>query len=240
MYSRGIYNKRKLSLILLILLFLVGCVAMVPKIDVDPKFWADKEQVIGVAIAKLPTPASLKSGNQGLLDVLINEANASDLDKHLASLDISSVNQLNEKVVTYLTSKNIKAVKIDSAIDIKALPELNEEQRANKPHIALHDYTSLKEQYHVDKLLVITVVNVGTMRSYYGFIPTSAPVGSCSINGKIINLSNNELEWNQTTTQNVPSADANWDTPPEFPGLTKAVFSAYEQTQQMLINQFMQ
>jgi len=228
------------GVLLLVLMILTGCVAMVPKIDVDPKFWADKDQVIGVAIAKLPKPVTLKSGNQGLLDALINDANASDLDKHLANLDISSVNQLSDKIIAYLNGKNIKTVKIEEPIDIETLPKLSEEQRSGNTHVALHDYKGLKEKYQVDKLLLVSVVNVGTMRSYYGFIPTSAPVGSCNINGKIINLADNLLEWNQTSTQNVPSADSEWDTPPDFDGLTKAMYAAYEQSQQMLLNQFMQ
>jgi len=234
------YAKGGLISVLALLFMLSGCVAMQPKIDVDPKFWTDKQQVIGIAIAKLPTPMSAKSGNQGLLDVLINNANASDLDKHLATLDLGSVNELTDRMVAYLNEKNIKSVKIEEQLDLEKLPQLTEEQTANSNQHASRDFKVLKEQYQVDKLLLISVVRVGTMRSYYGFIPTSAPVGSSVVSGQIINLSNNQLEWSQVATQNVPNAEGDWDVPPNFPGLTKAVLSAYEQSQQMLLNQFMQ
>ena len=233
----------KLLVVLVSVFVLAGCVAMQPKIDVDPAFWANKEQVIGVAIAKLPTPMSAKSGNQGLLDVLINDANSSDLDKHLASLDITSVNDLADKIVAYLNTKNIKAVKIDTAIDESTLPELpaaGEDQTSSGKLFAKRDFSGLKDQHQVDKVLLIKVTRVGTMRSYYGFIPTSAPVGSSVITGQIINLANNQLEWSQEATQNVPNAESEWDVPPDFPGLTKATLAAYEQSQQMLLNNFMQ
>jgi len=229
--------------VLMAMFLLVGCVGLQPKIDVDPAFWANKEQVIGVAVAKLPTPMSAKSGNQGLLDVLINDANSSDLDKHLAALDISSVNTLADKITDYLNQKNIKAVKIDDIIDDSTLPELpalSEEQSKSGKQFAQRDFTGLKAQHQVDKVLLIKVTRVGTMRSYYGFIPTSAPVGSSVISGQIINLSDNHLEWSQVATQNVPNAESEWDVPPDFPGLTKAALSAYEQSQQMLLNTFMQ
>lgn len=233
----------KLLIVVLSAFVLMGCVGMQHKIDMDPKFWSNKEQVIGVAVAKLPTPKTMKSGQQGLLDVLINDSNASDLDKHLATLDITSVNGMADEIVAYLNGKNMKAKRINDSIDVESLTELQEldsSQASEGKIYTQRDYRSLKDQYQVDKLLLITVTSVGTMRSYYGFIPTSAPVGSSNISGKIINLSNNQLEWSQSASQNVPNPESEWDVPPNFPGLTKATMSAYEQSQKMLLNTFMQ
>lgn len=234
--------KQCLRLVVLIPAFFmaVGCVSVQPNIDVDPAFWSNSNQVIGVAVAKLPKPMSAKSGSQGLLDIMINDANASDLDKHLATLDLTSINKLQDDIVDYLNQKNISAKKIDDQIDISTLAELQDTQSGNGVHYTQRDFTSLKDQYGVDKLLLVTITRIGTLRSYYGFIPTSDPVGSCIINGQIVNLSNNQLEWNHTVTQNVPNGEGSWDAPPDFPGLTKAVYSAYEQTQQMLLNNFAQ
>lgn len=226
--------------VLVALLLVTGCVSVQPNINIEPTFWSNNNQTIGVALAKLPKPMSAKSGNQGLLDIMINDANASDLDKHLATLDLSSVNKLRDDIVEYLNKKNITAKTIDTPVDVESLPEIQNQQTVNGVHFAERDFSGLKEQYAVDKLLLVTVTRIGTLRSYYGFIPTSDPVGSSMINGKIINLSNNQLEWNQTASQNVPNAEGDWDSPPAFPGLTKAVYSSFEQSQQMLLNNFMQ
>ena len=236
-------KSMKFLIVVMSLFVLAGCVGMQHKIDMDPKFWSNKDQVIGVAVAKLPTPKTMKTGSQGLIDILINDANASDLDKHLATIDLSSIEAMSDKIVSYLNGKNISAKKIDDPIDIEALKELAEidsSQTAGGKIFADRDYRALKDQYQVDKLLLITVKHIGTMRSYYGFIPTSAPVGSSQVTGTIINLSDNQLEWSQSATQNVPNPESEWDVPPNFPGLTKATMSAYEQSQQMLLNTFMQ
>ena len=233
----------KIAVVMIAFLSLGGCVGMLPKVDVDPAFWSNKDQVIGVAVAKLPVPKTTKAGSQGLLDIAINDANSSDLDKHLASLDIGGIDQTVDKFIEYLNGKNIQAKKIDEKIDLETLPELadtSEESNGKTKFHAARDFRALKEKYNVDKLLLINVGRVGTWRTYYGFIPTSDPVGSSYISGQIINLSNNELEWSQFANQNVPNSEPEWDVPPNFPGLTKATMSAYEQTQQMLLNTFKQ
>jgi len=220
---------------------LAGCVTVVPNFSARPVFWERKQAVIGVAVAELPKPTAYKGGSQGLLDIAINNANAGSLETHLGSLDISKVANISDRIVEYLTVKGFKVKQIKDPIKISELKELEKDtaNAADNPRSS-HDFTPLKAKYGIDKLVLITVTQVGTVRNYYGFIPLGAPSGITSMSGKAINLTDNSLEWNQVTTQTVPSADPEWDQPPEYPGLTKSVFVALDRTRDSLYNLFVQ
>lgn len=231
----------KYLFVAIIVISFYGCAAVKPDIGVKKEFWDNKNSTVGVALVKLPEPMTHKAGNQGLLDLAINNANASDLDIALQKQDISSINQVQDKIVTYLTSRGLKAKKITTPIDIDTLVETETSDDGSKGvYYAKRDFKPLKKSLGVDKLVMIHVTMIGTIRNYYGFIPTGSPSGYAVINGSVVNLDNNQLEWNQLVTQSVPFSGADWDTPPEFTALVKAMDTAYKQSQTMLLNTFVQ
>jgi len=88
---------------------------------------------------------------------------------------------------------------------------------------ASKDFRSLKAELGgSDRLLLFTVVAVGTQRSYYGFIPISSPSAMMNARGEIIDLQTNEVLWRQTTTD-VAAIDDPWDESPEFRNVHAAV-----------------
>jgi hypothetical protein len=220
---------------------LAGCVTVTPNFSARPDFWEHKQAVIGVALADFPKPTAYKGGSQGLLDIAINNANAGPLEEHLNSLDISKVADISDRIAGYLTAKGFRVKQIKEPVKIGELKDLEKDKSSapNSPHSS-RDFTPLKAKYGIDKLVLITVTQVGTVRNYYGFFPIGAPAGITSMLGQAINLADNSLEWNQVITQTVPSADPNWDQPPQYPGLTKAVYTALDQSRNLLYNQFVQ
>lgn len=231
----------KLLSVGLLLTYLYGCVVVTPNIGVKKEFWNDKNGVVGVAVTKLPEPMAHKAGAQGLLDIAINNANADDLETALKKENKSSIYELQDKLVSYLKSKGLNAKKVDSPIDLETLTELEKENDESKGiYFAARDFKPLKSSLGVDKLLVVQLNALGTIRSYYGFIPTSEPSGYAVLNGYVVNLDNNQLEWNNTVTQSVNHGAKEWDQPPEFTALVKAMHSAYNLSQTKLYENFSQ
>jgi len=229
----------KLSFVILVVAAMGGCATMVHYFGMEDKFWEDKSATIGVAIAKLPQAHTVKSGNQGLLDVAINNANASDLEKALNTVDLTTIKQLASKMTAYLTQKGFQVKQIATPIDVAKLPDTEKQNDESKGiYYAKKDFASLKSSLGVDKLVLISVNVVGTIRSYYGFIPTGDPSGYAVLKGMVINLSNNQMEWNELASETVEHDPGEWDTPPKFASLTKAMKKAYVQSQSNLFNGF--
>lgn len=229
----------KLIVVTIVILGLAACATVTPNLTVHQNFWKNKQGTIGVAIVEIPLPTAHKGGSQGLLDIAINNAAASDLETHLNGLKTDEVLQLASQITGYLNQNGYTARQFKDTIKIDDLPDF-EQTKSGSDYYASKDFRSYKTKYGIDKLVLIRVTRLGTIRDYYGFIPTSEPSGLSSINGKVINLANNQLEWNQTVEQRVPNMDESWDMPPDFPGLTKAMYTALSQTKQMLFNNFAQ
>lgn len=229
----------KILLVAFVLLGLSACATVAPNLTVHQNFWKNKQETIGVAVVEIPLPTAHKGGSQGLLDIAINDAIAGDLEKHLNSLDTKEVLQLADKISSYLNANGYKAKQFKGPISIADLPDF-ENTNTGSDYYSPKDFRSYKAKYGIDKLVLITVLRMGTIRDYYGFIPTSEPSGLSHINGKVINLTSNMLEWNQTVEHRVPNLTESWDVPPNFPGLTKAMYTALSQTKQELFNNFAQ
>lgn len=229
---------RRLSVVVFALM--VSACAATPQFAARPEFWSEKDRVIGVAIAKPPAAAAHKQGQQGLLDMAINAGMASDLDTHLSKYDTAQINELADRMVVYLKGKGYNAKRIAEPVDIETLPKFEAKDSGGGKHYAVKDFSAMKTAHGVDKVVLLSINSIGTIRNYYGFVPLGAPQGISNLSGQVINLHSNSLEWNQAASQVVPNTESEWDMPPEYPGLTKAVNSAFEQSRNMLYNQFAQ
>jgi hypothetical protein len=229
----------RLPIISLTLILLAGCATLTPDIAVEKSFWQNKNQVVAVATTVIPKPSTHMAGSQGLLDVAINNAMAGELSNHLQTLDTSDINKLEDDIATYLSKKGFKVKRIPNQVNLDDFADFKKEKSGSE-HYAVKDFRQFKSQYGADKLVLISAVRLGTVRNYYGFIPTSSPTGLSHLRGQIINLDTNQLEWNQTVEQTVPFEGEEWDTPPNYPSLSKAVNIAIAQSKQILFNHFVQ
>ena len=147
----------------------------------------------------------------------------SSLTAHITTLPPEGLSQLKQEVFDAIAKKGATPVLIAEAIKIEDLPKFSGQQ----PNVALQDYSSFRQKYQIDKLLVINVTEVGAERSYSGYIPTSDPKGVLRGVGYMVDLTKNAYEW-YLPVDVLKSAAGNWDEPPKFPGVTNAYFQALE------------
>ena len=203
------------------LLLLSGCATVATTVPMKNEFWSQTDRTVTVALAKLPDTLPHRAGAQGLLDMAINEAMADELTKALKTITLTdSYGGARSEVVKRMQEKGLKASFVDKAIDVGALKEFSTEDKSRT--YAVLDYRPLKAELGSDRLLVFTVVQVGTIRSYYGFIPTSRPSAILNARGEIVDLQTNEVLWRETTS-NSAQIDDPWDQPPDFKNVDTAV-----------------
>ncbi len=169
-----------------ILIYLIsGCATNVP---LNPMFLEEENKVVGIALVDFPSVAAHKYGDGGVLDILVNEALAIPLQQYLNQYDISTFAEVQDKMQIKLETMNMDVIKINELINVRELPEI---EGSNDT-----DYSSLKEQYNIDYLLLISIHRIGTIRKYaLGVMPQGSPDAICQANGQLINLDTNEVYW---------------------------------------------
>jgi len=214
----------KYFLATLAIFLLVGCSAT--RIAVNNDFWSKENSKIGIAFIQKPQSGAYKVGSQGILDMAINAAMASNLEKHLAAFKVDEFYQLKEIFKERLAKRGItNVIFVDSLINFKMLRPYA--GKAGKK-ASEKDFTSFKDKYNIEHLIVLSIGRYGTLRGYYGFLPLGAPKALFQGNGMMIDLSNNEYEWYIEMDEDESSKDVigSWDQEPDYPNLTKALGEA--------------
>lgn len=221
-------GKIYLFLIVLVFLALIGCVSNTP---LNSAFLDEKGKTIGVAFVQLPPVGAHKEGGTGLLDMALNEALAVPLQKHLNEFDISEFKNINEGMKTKLESMGMTVNLISDYISVEGLPK--DEDTKNV------DYSSIKEQYDVDYLMLLSVEKIGTVREYaMGIIPKGKPDAICVGKGRLINLYTNELYWEYEMSEReaVIEIERPWNTPPDYSNLDVALNMAISNSINVIVN----
>jgi hypothetical protein len=212
-----------LSLLLLSMAVLTGCATQGP-VALDKSYWVNKPESVGVIIAKTPNVGSHKRGAQGLLDMAINNAMASGIDKHLNSLKLDEFREAGQVIASHFSGQGVPTKFIEEEIDLSTVSKV---KKAPKGTTSL-DFAALKSKYGVDHLVVLEVLAAGTIRSYYGFIPLTAPQGYFMCKGTLVNLQDNKILWLGTGTKEV-IVDEPWDQEATaYPHVTSAFYQALE------------
>jgi len=146
----------------------------------------------------------------------------SSLNTYAKTLKTDELLQVKAELVELMRKQGIDAVALDGQIDIAKLPDLK-----LGVNMATKDFSSVDKGF--DHLVVINVDQVGFVRTYSGYVPTSAAKATVSAFAFMVDTKTNAYEWyDHITIQR--SADGAWDEAPAFPGLTNAYFQAIEQT----------
>ncbi|WP_455206747.1 hypothetical protein [Kaarinaea lacus] len=212
---------RQLGLVVaLVYLFLVSGCAVNQQVAMKKEFWTETNRSLGVAIAKLPEAKLHMVGSQGLLDIAINQSMTSELSGYLQRVNLGGYGKATGEVASRFQERGFQVVEINQTIDQTTLKEF--ESNSSSGAYTQKDFRQLKDELGVDRLVLLSVDAVGAQRSYYGFIPTGAPVAMLRAHGEIIDLSSNEVLWRQTTNTTV-AIDDPWDQPPEYTNVGVAV-----------------
>lgn len=226
----------KKILLLFALILLVGCSST--RIPVKNDFWGNQNKKIGIIFSESPEPNAYKAGSQGLLDMAINEAMSSNLETHLKTIKTDQFSGIGNIFKENFAKKGINdVVVIEDTIKFDDLYYYTRNV-GKKP--VKKSFSSLKDKYDVDFLVVFSINRYGTLRNYYSFIPLGAPQALFQVNGMMVNLLTNEYEWylEMDEKESTLKIDGEWDEEPDFPNLTEALYSAMDQSQSFLTSHF--
>ncbi len=217
--------------IIYILLVLGGCAMTQEPIALSPEFKTDTNHVIGIAVAKLPEGNTHETGGMGLVDIVIVNEVMSPLTDHLKTLDFTELYEIKDMMDEKLKESQKKTVVINEPLDLEQFSE-----STKKDGFADRDFTSLKEQYDIDTLLLVTVKQVGTTRDYYGFLPLTDPQTYINSFGQIINLSDNSLIWHHNE-EIIQPVTGDWDEQETgYPNITNGVYQALDLNKTNIVN----
>lgn len=232
---------KKFSRIIIVSLFaaiLSACAST--KMAVNPSFWNQKEARVGVAIASYPETAAHKGGAQGLLDMAINNALASDLQTHLKTLTADEFDTVRDQFVTEFQARGFRAKVVPAPINLEAYEKFTKPTGSSDAFFH-KDLKPLSTQESVDFLVLLSIERFGTLRNYYGFVPTGAPQGLLQSSGRLIDLRNNQVMWFTIAEEHesVVSVEGPWDQVPDYPNLTAAIKKSIPNAQRFLLKDFL-
>jgi len=210
-----------LSVAALSLLLLVGGCAPQP-LKVDQTFWSKPGQRIGLALTVPAKANASRAGAQGLLDQAINSAMAGSLEAHLATVNITALNNIVYAVSDSLKKRGQTPVVL-GLVTPGALQPFKTEG-SNKDY-GSKDLRPAGKDKQLDAILLVEVTAVGTLRSYYGFVPISAPAGYVAADSQMVDARSNKLIWRALNTQAQPVV-GEWDTPPAYANVDQAIATA--------------
>jgi len=201
---------------------LSGCAPA--RVAVKPEFWQKRDVKIGVALAPTPQAAAHKAGAQGLLDMAINAGMAGDLTTSLGKFDASAFASVREEFLAELGQRGMSAKPIAEPIALDTLPDAKVEAEGWHKK----DFGPLGQKEGVDLVVLLSVRRLGTLRSYYGFIPLGAPKGFFEVEGVMVEAKTNKILWNVRSEEPVSMVEVAdpWDQAPDFPNVSAALATA--------------
>jgi hypothetical protein len=226
LYLIGGGMKRFIMLLTGCAFVLSGCAPVPYKpIALDETFWQQRQGTIGIAAEPVPESTAHMLGNQGLLDIAINQGNAKKLIERLKTADTQRMKEIPGNLARQLEARGFKVKRLSADFDPKKFPE--NKPATNPEKFANRDYSKLVTTEEIDRLLLVTVARVGTARGYNGFIPLGPPRASVVITGQIVDLKTNKLLWYSNREVSIPVSEP-WDQEPDFQNVMAAVTKGIE------------
>lgn len=228
-------NICSFSLIIFLIAFFSGCASTKPQppISYDETKIDPRVSKIGIASTAIPNPNTSFPGAACLLCIAAAELTNVKLTDHVKTLPIEDLNEIAGIIHDRMQKRGLNVIRINKMIDHKDFPVVKE----RKVDFAVRDYSRLKNEYAVDKILIISILGANVIRNYSGYFPSSPPKVAVYGEGVIINLADGSLEW-FLPINITRGVIGEWDEPPSFPGLTNAYFEAIEVTKDAFIKPF--
>jgi len=195
------------------------------RVKAQDEIWTEKEDVIGVVLTAPDKFGFYAEGTATNLDITIINGLMRKLRAHLASLDTAEVFALDKRAQEKLKEHDLRVVRHEGKIDFDDLKNFTPPDK--EVEYSLTDLRPLKEEYGYDKILLInfTDYKFGISRPYDGFTATGDPYASLVGIAQIVDLESNRLLWYYVFDIS-KFVEGDWDQPPEYPGLTQAIYDA--------------
>lgn len=216
-----------------LVIFLAGCATPQRPVSLAEKTFSSKTQRVGVGMTALPKVDTQLPGANCLLCIAAAVMANSSLIDYSRTLPHEDLPKLKNDLAELLRRKGTDVTVIAEDLDIDKLPSYS----GKGPDIAEKDYAPLKQKYAIDKILLIRITNMGMLRPYSTYFPTSDPKAILKGVGYIVSLNDNTYEWYMPVDL-AKGSDSKWDEPPEFPGLTNAYFQVLEMGKDAFLKPF--
>lgn len=221
-------------------LFLSGCAGTMKNVPLPQDFAAKKGTVglVFLTTPEHPKPSAMyyNIGAQGLLDTAINRSIAGKLIDRLEKEDISPlVKQHYLTVFNDALSLNGFQVKTsDGVYDHKLLKRVDREMVKDSSTKFIfssytYDYAPIFEELKTDYLMILEVYRFGVGRNYFGFVPTGSPKAWTALKCSLVERTSNSVI-GQHFARILEEVNGEWDEPPEYPILMKAVSVSFEKS----------
>ena len=210
---------------LLVLSLVTGCAGR--RESMQPVAWnpqavrADTSRV-GVAMRELPDREANYPGARCLACRPLASANNRALTLHAATLDgREELQELRADVVALLKKRGIDAVDVPEALTDEVAPA--EGEITTLPA----QVEALRQRHRLGRLVVLEFESLGVQRPYAHYVPASLPYAVVEGRAYMLDLGTRRVLW-MHRMRALPTADGEWDEPPDYPGLTNAYFQAIE------------
>jgi hypothetical protein len=231
-------KKLLLSACSLCLLLLTGCVTK--PVNLTPAFWQQRDASVAVVVAESPKEGSyLMMGSQGLLDLAVAAAETTAVRAAIHRVDSASFNKVAGEFAAQLTKAGFKPVTVTERIKLADLPQREDSDSGEFEF----DLSRIAKPSGARYVLMLELLNYGALRTYYAFIPTSAPSGFATVRGRLVDVANkNAVIWDtgdqypQNTLQEPVAGE--WKQAPDYPNLIAAASRAVVLSRQMLQDRF--
>jgi hypothetical protein len=231
---------KKLLLIpcLFSLVLLTGCVTK--PVNLTPAFWQQHDTPVAIVVTESPKEGSyVMMGSQGLLDMAVAAAVTTEVRAATHKVDASAFNEVAKEFETELTKAGFKPAIFTSNINLENLPKREDSDSDGFES----DLSSIANPTGARYVLVLELVNYGALRTYYAFVPTSAPSGFAAVRGRLVDVTNkNAVVWDtgdqypQNTVQEPIAGE--WKQSPDYPNLVAAINRAILSSRQLLVDRF--
>ena len=200
-------------------LLLTGCATHRENAKIHPAVIAKPSSVVMAQVSGIEKPDLYKIGNQGLLDMMINDAMTSSVTEVIQKIDGQHIvdDFYFEAFERTFDSNQFKVKKAAAVINRKDLKE----HAVDEAEFAHFDFRSLKNQYDVEYALILQPRGFGAVRQYHGFIPLGAPKGLAELLIYLVKLDDNSLVGYYNTAVELP-VKGDWDNPPRYSAMTTA------------------
>jgi hypothetical protein len=189
---------------------------------------------VGVVMTAVPKPDTYFPGAACLLCMATASVANSALTDQVRTWSAKDLDSLRDDLAARLRERGLEPVVIKDGLDLGKLPD----RGGKEPNMARKDFSALRTQHKIDKLLVVQIDALGATRNYAAYVPTGDPRAMLNGAGYIVNLDSQALEWFLPLALSVPAADGKWDEPPKYPGLTNAFFQVLEMSMDQLKQPF--
>lgn len=223
-----------IGLTLCITLLLGGC-ALTPQKPVALKSEAlsTESGQIGVVMTTMPQVGTWFPGADCILCIITASATNSTLVEYSKTLPNEDLAEIKQEFLKLLKIKGANTIEIAENLKLEDFPNYS----SSEPNTAQKDFSSLKEKYGINKLLVVHINALGFMRPYSAYFPAGEPQATLFGRAYLVDLKTNTYDWYQPLEISKRS-EGTWDEPPKYPGLTNAYFQTIELSKDNLIKSF--